>query len=90
VDRDPVESWTSGRITVIGDAAHPMQPIGSQAGSQAVVDARVLTSALLSNPDPAQALQRYGAKAILRTVMSSIMRRRSGLMGFSLIAVLLL
>src|SRR5262249_53975367 len=34
VDRDPVETWTLGRVTLIGDAAHPMQPIGSQAGSQ--------------------------------------------------------
>jgi 5-methylphenazine-1-carboxylate 1-monooxygenase len=73
VDRDPVESWTSGRITVIGDAAHPMQPIGSQAGSQAVVDARVLTSALLSNPDPAQALQRYDAGR--RPIMNDIVLR---------------
>jgi len=39
--RDPVETWTLGRVTLIGDAAHPMQPIGSQAGSQAIVDARV-------------------------------------------------
>jgi len=34
VDRDPVKAWTFGRVTLIGDAAHPMQPIGSQAGSQ--------------------------------------------------------
>src|SRR5260370_28094654 len=44
VDRDPVAKLNLGRIPLIGDAAHPMQPIGSQAGSQAIVDARMLTA----------------------------------------------
>ena len=59
MDRDPVARWTFGRVTLIGDAAHPMQPIGSQAGSQAIVDARVLTAAILASADPIAALQRY-------------------------------
>jgi 2-polyprenyl-6-methoxyphenol hydroxylase-like FAD-dependent oxidoreductase len=59
VDRDPVERWSFGRVTLIGDAAHPMQPIGSQAGSQAIIDARALTAALLSTRDPVEALQHY-------------------------------
>ena len=59
VDRDPVETWTRGRVTLIGDAAHPMQPIGSQAGSQAIIDARVLTAALATASDPSEALRRY-------------------------------
>jgi 5-methylphenazine-1-carboxylate 1-monooxygenase len=59
VDRDPVETWTRGRVTLIGDAAHPMQPIGSQAGSQAIVDARVLTGALSASSDPSEALRCY-------------------------------
>jgi 2-polyprenyl-6-methoxyphenol hydroxylase-like FAD-dependent oxidoreductase len=42
VDRDPLDSWGSGRVTLLGDAAHPMYPIGANSGSQAVVDARVL------------------------------------------------
>jgi 2-polyprenyl-6-methoxyphenol hydroxylase-like FAD-dependent oxidoreductase len=62
VDRDPVEVWTAGRVTLIGDAAHPMQPTGSQAGSQAIVDARVLTAALQTAPDPLEALRRYEAE----------------------------
>jgi 5-methylphenazine-1-carboxylate 1-monooxygenase len=45
-DRDPLPRWTFGRVTLLGDAAHPMRPIGSQAGSQAVVDARVLALTL--------------------------------------------
>jgi 5-methylphenazine-1-carboxylate 1-monooxygenase len=62
IDRDPVENWTSGRVTLIGDAAHPMQPTGSQAGSQAILDARVLTAALQANADPLEALRRYEAE----------------------------
>jgi len=43
VDRDPLEQWTNGRVTLLGDAAHPMYPIGSNGASQAILDARVLT-----------------------------------------------
>ena len=42
VDRDPLERWTHGRVTLLGDAAHPMYPIGSNGASQAILDARVL------------------------------------------------
>jgi 2-polyprenyl-6-methoxyphenol hydroxylase-like FAD-dependent oxidoreductase len=73
VDRDPVEVWTSGRVTLIGDAAHPMQPTGSQAGSQAIIDARVLTAALQSAPDPREALRRYEAER--RPAMNDITLR---------------
>jgi 2-polyprenyl-6-methoxyphenol hydroxylase-like FAD-dependent oxidoreductase len=62
VDRDPVAAWSFGRVTLIGDAAHPMHPTGSQAGSQAIVDARVLTAALLATTDPVEALARYDAE----------------------------
>jgi 5-methylphenazine-1-carboxylate 1-monooxygenase len=73
VDRDPVRAWTFGRVTLIGDAAHPMQPIGSQAGSQAIIDARVLTAALLATSNPVEALQRYDAER--RPVMNDITLR---------------
>jgi 5-methylphenazine-1-carboxylate 1-monooxygenase len=73
VDRDPVPAWTSGRVTLLGDAAHPMQPIGSQAGSQAIIDARVLTAALIAGPDPVAALRRYDAER--RPVMNDITLR---------------
>jgi 2-polyprenyl-6-methoxyphenol hydroxylase-like FAD-dependent oxidoreductase len=73
VDRDPVRAWTFGRVTLIGDAAHPMQPIGSQAGSQAIIDARVLTAALLATSNPIEALQRYDAQR--RPVMNDITLR---------------
>ena len=42
VDRDPLATWTRGRMTLLGDAAHPMYPIGSNGASQAILDARVL------------------------------------------------
>ncbi|MDE2006313.1 MAG: flavin-dependent oxidoreductase, partial [Rhodospirillales bacterium] len=46
VDRDPLPWWTEGRVTLLGDAAHPMYPIGSNGASQAVLDARILARAL--------------------------------------------
>ena len=62
VDRDPVQAWSFGRVTLIGDAAHPMHPTGSQAGSQAIVDARALTAAVLATKDPIEALAFYDAE----------------------------
>jgi 2-polyprenyl-6-methoxyphenol hydroxylase-like FAD-dependent oxidoreductase len=60
VDRDPVAQWTFGRTTLLGDAAHPMYPIGSNGASQAILDARVLVGCLQSYPDDvARALARY-------------------------------
>jgi 2-polyprenyl-6-methoxyphenol hydroxylase-like FAD-dependent oxidoreductase len=60
VDRDPVERWSFGRTTLLGDAAHPMYPIGSNGASQAILDARVLTACLRCHPDdPVRALERY-------------------------------
>jgi 2-polyprenyl-6-methoxyphenol hydroxylase-like FAD-dependent oxidoreductase len=44
VDRDPLDRWTFGRVTLMGDAAHPMYPIGSNGASQGILDARVLAS----------------------------------------------
>jgi 2-polyprenyl-6-methoxyphenol hydroxylase-like FAD-dependent oxidoreductase len=73
VDRDPVQAWTFGRVTLIGDAAHPMHPSGSQAGSQAVIDARALTGALLQEPSVAEALKRYEAER--RPVLNDITLR---------------
>lgn len=65
VDRDPVERWSFGRVTLLGDAAHPMHPVGSQAGSQAVVDGRVLAKHLADQPDrPEFALQEYEAERL--------------------------
>jgi 2-polyprenyl-6-methoxyphenol hydroxylase-like FAD-dependent oxidoreductase len=59
VDRDPLPHWGEGRVTLLGDAAHPMYPIGSNGGSQAVLDARVLARCLATDEDPARALATY-------------------------------
>ncbi len=59
VDRDPLPQWSFGRVTMVGDAAHPMLPVGAQAGSQAIVDGRVLAAALARFADPAEALRHY-------------------------------
>jgi 2-polyprenyl-6-methoxyphenol hydroxylase-like FAD-dependent oxidoreductase len=60
VDRDPLPNWSFGRVTLLGDAAHPMYPIGSNGASQAILDARVLAGCLRCSPDNvAQALAHY-------------------------------
>ena len=60
VDRDPLPWWTSGRVTLLGDAAHPMYPIGSNGASQAVIDARVLAwHAARARGDVASAFAAY-------------------------------
>jgi 5-methylphenazine-1-carboxylate 1-monooxygenase len=59
VDQDPLPRWSFGRVTLLGDAAHPMVPRGSNGAGQAILDARALTSALLENTDPVAALASY-------------------------------
>jgi len=64
VDKDPVLQWTFGRVTLLGDAAHPMYPRGSNGSAQALIDARVLAEALAAlspGDDPRAALQAYEA-----------------------------
>lgn len=62
VDRDPLPSWGGGRVTLLGDAAHPMYPTGSNALSQAVVDARVLAYSLATATSPEDGLAAYEAE----------------------------
>jgi 2-polyprenyl-6-methoxyphenol hydroxylase-like FAD-dependent oxidoreductase len=59
VDQDPLPRWSFGRVTLLGDAAHPMVPRGSNGAGQAILDARALTSALLESSDPVAALAAY-------------------------------
>ena len=80
VDRDPIpRNWSFGRVTLIGDAAHPMQPVGAQAGSQAVVDGRVLAAALMAHRDPAEALTRYQNERIAAMNDMIVRNRNLGL-----------
>src|SRR3982074_1273354 len=69
-DRDPLPRWSFGRVTLPGEAAHPMLPIGAQAGSQAIVDARVLAFALATTPTSELALQQYEAQR--RPIMNAV------------------
>jgi 2-polyprenyl-6-methoxyphenol hydroxylase-like FAD-dependent oxidoreductase len=59
VDRDPVDRWSFGRVTLLGDAAHAMYPIGSNGASQAILDARVLAREIQSRGPVPEALQAY-------------------------------
>ena len=61
VDKDPIETWTYGRVTLAGDAAHPMYPRGSNGAAQAAIDARTLADLLAKNPDARAALKEYEA-----------------------------
>src|ERR1019366_9885286 len=62
VDRDPIPQWTFGLTTLMGDAAHPMYPIGSNGASQAILDARVITREILAHGATHAALAAYEAE----------------------------
>jgi 2-polyprenyl-6-methoxyphenol hydroxylase-like FAD-dependent oxidoreductase len=77
IDRDPLPRWTFGAVTLLGDAAHPMMPIGSNGASQAILDARVLTGCLRHyRDDLPRGLQRY--EAIRREATSAIVLANRG------------
>lgn len=58
-DRDPIDRWSHGRVTLLGDAAHAMYPVGSNGASQAILDARALADALTGTDDVTEALRHY-------------------------------
>jgi 2-polyprenyl-6-methoxyphenol hydroxylase-like FAD-dependent oxidoreductase len=62
VDKDPLARWTFGRVTLAGDAAHPMYPRGSNGAAQSAIDARTLSEALAAHADPREALRAFEAK----------------------------
>ena len=74
VDKDPIGQWTFGRVTLLGDAAHPMYPRGSNGSAQALVDARTLADELAasssSGNDRVHALVRY--EAVRRPITSQV------------------
>jgi 2-polyprenyl-6-methoxyphenol hydroxylase-like FAD-dependent oxidoreductase len=67
VDRHPIDRWTFGRITLLGDAAHPMYPRGGNGGAQSIIDAARLAHLLKTTADPVAALKAYEAERIPAT-----------------------
>lgn len=78
VDRDPLDAWSHGRMTLLGDAAHPMYPIGSNGASQAILDARVLTRELMAHGLTAEALKAYEAERLPATARIVTANRGNG------------
>jgi 5-methylphenazine-1-carboxylate 1-monooxygenase len=76
-DRDPLARWSLGRVTLLGDAAHPMYPVGSNGASQAILDARALAATLSECDDVADALRRY-EQARLGQTSDIVHSNRSG------------
>ncbi|MEV0717724.1 flavin-dependent oxidoreductase [Asanoa sp. NPDC050611] len=77
-DRDPVPRWSFGRVTLLGDAAHPMYPMGSNGAAQAILDARCLAPLLAETGDVAAALRAYEAARLPATARIVHDNRRGG------------
>jgi 2-polyprenyl-6-methoxyphenol hydroxylase-like FAD-dependent oxidoreductase len=77
-DRDPLSRWTFGRVTLLGDAAHPMYPVGSNGASQAILDARCLSDALQRGEHPMQALHDYEKERLPKTAEIVRLNRKGG------------
>ena len=77
-DRNPLDKWSFSRVTLIGDAAHPMYPIGSNGASQAILDADALALALLAEKDVVQALVNYDNERVPATAKVVLQNRQKG------------
>jgi len=77
-DRDPLERWGEGRVTLLGDAAHPMYPVGSNGAAQAIIDGRALAKALAAHRDVAAALRAYEAERLPATGRIVLSNRQMG------------
>jgi 2-polyprenyl-6-methoxyphenol hydroxylase-like FAD-dependent oxidoreductase len=78
VDRDPVPRWSFDRVTLFGDAAHPMFPVGSNGASQAILDAAALAEALVTHSDPVAALKSYESRRLAPTALIVKTNRQHG------------
>jgi 2-polyprenyl-6-methoxyphenol hydroxylase-like FAD-dependent oxidoreductase len=76
-DRDPLPRWSFGRVSLLGDAAHPMYPVGSNGASQAVLDAVALARHLSAAAVP-EALAAYDAERRPMTSEIVLANRRGG------------
>ena len=78
VDRDPIERWSFGHSTLLGDAAHAMYPNGSNGASQAILDARTLAYRLATSAGVTDALEAYEADRRPVTTALSLRNREAG------------
>jgi 5-methylphenazine-1-carboxylate 1-monooxygenase len=78
VDRDPLTQWTFGRVTLLGDAAHPMYPIGSNGASQAILDADALGEEILKQSGAEQVLKAYEQARLEPTANIVFTNRKNG------------
>lgn len=78
VDRDPIERWTEGCVTLMGDAAHPAYPVGSNGAGSAILDARRLGAAFLEHGLTEAALQAYEADMRPQASAVTLMNRVAG------------
>ena len=83
IDRDPVPTWVNGPVALIGDAAHPMYPTGSNGASQAIIDARVLGAKFIEYGVNASALAAYNDQ--LCGPVSEVVLRNRGAGPFGLL-----
>ena len=79
VDRDPLPRWSHGRVTLLGDAAHPMYPIGSNGASQSIIDGEAITQELSKGDDPELALKRYEKRRLPPMARIVESNRRKGI-----------
>lgn len=78
VDRDPVDHWVHGSVALVGDAAHPMYPVGSNGASQAIVDVRVLGAAFAEHGIGEPALREYQSRLLARRSEMTMTNRELG------------
>ena len=77
VDQDPLPRWSFERVTLLGDAAHPMYPRGSNGAGQAILDMRALADALATEADPVAALRVYEVQRLPATAKVVLTNRTS-------------
>jgi 2-polyprenyl-6-methoxyphenol hydroxylase-like FAD-dependent oxidoreductase len=77
MDHDPLPFWGEGRVTLLGDAAHPMIPRGANGGAQAILDCTTLSELLLRHDDPIAALKAYEAERLPATAKVVLRNRES-------------
>lgn len=77
-DRDPLDHWGHGLITLLGDAAHPMYPMGSNGSAQAILDATSIARHLADAPTTREALRRYQQERLPATSQVVLLNRVGG------------